>query len=122
MLAFLLCDSASTGTDGKVNLHGLFDRIVVPRDPVPRKIIFVFYKIEAEQPCTLCLRVLDPRGAEIPGPWRDSIEQPGLMQTVWSLATDLLGQAGAYALELWQESDDSKPVSLATMRLIVDQK
>jgi hypothetical protein len=31
LLAFLLCDNATRDRDGKVSLHGLFDKLIAPR-------------------------------------------------------------------------------------------
>ena len=45
MLAFLLCENATKGRDGKVTLHGLFDRIIIPRSTRDDKLFFVYYKI-----------------------------------------------------------------------------
>ena len=44
VLAFLLCENATKAADGKITLHGLFDRIVTPRAPGDAKLFFVFYK------------------------------------------------------------------------------
>ena len=123
LLAFLLCDSASRGSDGKVTLHGLFNRIIAPRTAASPRLFFVFYKIVVKQPCTVALRVIDlDRNIEVPGNWRDSIGQLGPIQSIWALTTTLFKQPGRYAFELTQESDGSKAVSLAAMLLVVDQE
>lgn len=121
LLAFLLCDHATKARDGKVTLHGLFDRIITPRTPRDVKLFYVFYKIIVKEPCTISLRVVDPLGQEIPGSWHDSLSEVGPMQTIWALTSTLFKQSGSYVLELRQEADDSEPLSLATMLLIVDQ-
>ena len=122
LLAFLLCDSASKSSDGKVTLHGLFDRIIVPRGPVKAKLFHVFYKIAIDQPCTVTLRVFDPLNGEISGNWRDRIGQPGLVQSVWALTTSLFKQAGPYGLKLSLEFNGGKILSLADMLVVVDQQ
>ncbi len=122
LLAFLLCEKATREPNGRVTLSGVFDRIIVPRSPVNPKIFFVYYKIIAEQPCTITLRVIDPLGHEIPGPWRDSIGQLGPMQSVWALITRLFKDPGQYQLELNQETDCSGVLSLATMPFLVDHE
>ncbi len=121
LLAFLLCENATADPDGKVTLHGLFDRIIVPKTPAKPKLFFVFYKVVVRQPCTLSLRVIDPFKVEISGNWRDSLAQIGPMQAIWALTSSLFKQPGPYALELRQETDDSEALSLATMLFVVDQ-
>jgi len=122
LLAFLLCEKATAGPDGKVTLHGLFDRIIVPQTPAKPKLFFVFYKVVVRQPCTLSLRVIDPFKGEICGNWRDSLTQIGPMQAIWALTSSLFRQPGPYVLELKQETDDSEALSLATMLFVVDQQ
>jgi hypothetical protein len=122
VLAFLLCEKATAGPDGKVTLHGLFDRIIVPETPAKPKLFFVFYKVVVKQPCTLSLRVIDPFQGEIPGNWRDSLTLIGPMQAIWALTSSLFKQPGPYVLELKQETDDSEALSLATMPFVVDQE
>ena len=122
LLAFLLCDSATQDSDGKVTLHGLFDRIILPQGSAPPKDFFVFYKVDVKVPCTVTLRVVDPVGNEIPGNWRDLLSQVGPMQTVWALDTSRFMQRGRYVLELRQESDDLTALSLAHMLLIVEKE
>jgi hypothetical protein len=122
LLAFLLCDSATQDSDGKVTLHGLFDRVIVPQGPAPPKDFFVYYRVDVKEPCTITLRVIDPAGNEIPGNWRDSLSQIGPMQAVWALDSSRSMQPGRYLLELRQESDDLMAVSLAHMLLIVEKK
>ncbi len=121
LLAFLLCEKATQGPEGKVTLHGLFDRIIVPGMPASPKLFFVFYKVVVKQPCTVSLRVIDSSGREIPGNWRDSLPQIGPMQAIWALTSTLFKRPGRYVLELKQETDDSEVLSLATMLFVVDQ-
>ena len=123
LLAFLLCESATKGRDGKVTLHGLFDRIITPRTPRDAKVFFVYYKIVVEEPCTIRLRVidLDRSNSEIPGNWCDSFSQLGPVQSIWALITSLFKQPGKYMLELRQEMEGSEPLSLASMLFVVDQ-
>ena len=130
-LAFLLCDRASRGEDGKVNLHGIFDQIVAPRtsqrEPIRvgrergKPIFFVFYKVVVGEPCKLELRVFDPLGDQVPGPWSDEIRDVGVMQTVWALAAHQFKQPGRYTLELREVFPDSTEVALATTELVVVQ-
>jgi|SRR5439155_14460935 len=110
VLAFLFCERASSSSDGKASLHGIFDAIVLssPRRPLVSYLgareptdFFVFYKAVVDQPCTLSLRVFDPNGGEIAGERSDPIEQPGLVQSVWVMATAFFVQSGAYKFELW---------------------
>jgi hypothetical protein len=122
VLAFLLCEKATAGPDGKVTLHGLFDRIIVPRMPAKPKLFFVFYKVVVKEPCTVSLRVIDSLGREVPGNWRDSLTQIGPMQAIWALTSSLFKQPGPYVLELRQEPDDSQALGLATMLFVVDQQ
>jgi hypothetical protein len=122
VLAFLLCEKATAGPDGKVTLHGLFDRIIVPQIPAKPKPFFVFYKVVVEEPCTVSLRVIDSLGSEVPGNWRDSLAQIGPMQATWALTSSLFKQPGPYVLELRQETDEAEPISLATMLFVVDQE
>ncbi len=121
VLAFLLCDRASKGPDGKVDLHGIFDRIVVPAPAQPR-LFHVFYKVAIDRPCTISLKVVDPPSGEIPGNWRDPIERSGLIQSVWALTTTLFKHPGSYGFELSYESDDTEPRLLVTTLLVVDQE
>ena len=121
LLAFLLCDNATRDRDGKVTLHGIFDRIIAPRSPREEKLFFIYYRVLVDEPCTITLRVVDPRGHEVPGNWRDSLTEIGPMQTVWALTSSLLKQPGPYFLELVQENGKSKPLSLAQMRLSVEE-
>jgi len=121
VLAFLLCENATRAQDGKVTLHGLFDRIIAPRPPRDVKLFFVYYRVVVEEPCTIALRVIDPQGHEVPGNWRDSLTGLGPMQTVWALSSTLFKQPGLYALELTQENNGSEQVSLAQIRLTVQE-
>jgi len=124
VLAFLLCENATRGGDGKVMLHGLFDRIIMPRTRGDVKIFFVYYKIVVNEPCAVALRVvhLDRINNEIPGPWRDSFSQLGPVQSVWALTTNLFRQPGNYGLELRQEVEGSEPLSLVSTLLVVDEE
>jgi hypothetical protein len=122
VLAFLLCDSATRDRDGKVTLHGLFDRIIAPRTLREVKLFFVYYRVVVEEACAVALRVTDPGGDEVVGNWRDSLTALGPMQTVWALSSTLFKQPGPYALELMQENGDSEPLSLAQMRLTVEER
>ena len=122
LLAFLLCDSATQDSDGKVTLHGLFDRVIVPQGPAPPKDFFVYYRVDVKEPCTITLRVIDPAGNEIPGNWRDSLSQIGPMQAVWALDTSRFMQPGRYVFELSQESDDLTVLSLAHMLLTIEKE
>ena len=113
MLAFLFCDRASI-SDGKTGLDGIFDAILVsqpvrhiaPRFGLRREPtdFFVYYKVAADRPCTLSLKVFDARNGEIAGPWMDDINQAGLVQSVWSLPVGLFEMPGTYTLELWHNS------------------
>lgn len=122
VLAFLLCERATAAPDGKVTLHGLFDRIIVPQIPAKPKLFFVFYKVVVKEPCTVSLRVIDSLGSEVPGNWRDSLAQIGPMQATWALTSSLFKQPGPYVLELRQETDEAEPISLATTLFVVDQE
>jgi hypothetical protein len=122
LLAFLLCDSATQDADGKVTLHGLFDRIILPQGSAPLKDFYVFYKVDVKEPCTVTLRVVDPEGNEIAENWRDSLSQIGPMQGVWATDSNRFMQPGPYALELRQECDDLTARSLAHMLLIVEKE
>jgi hypothetical protein len=122
LLAFLLCENATKARDGKVTLHGLFDRIIIPRNPREGRLFFVYYKVFVKEPCTIALRVVDPSGQEIPGSWRDSLSEIGPIQTIWALISDLFKQPGSYVLELRQEAADAEPLSLASMILGVEQQ
>ncbi|MGH9432656.1 MAG: DUF6941 family protein [Terriglobia bacterium] len=126
LLAFLLCDRATRGSDGKVTVHDIFDRIVLPQIPVhygDRKLFCVFYKVEALEPCVISLRVVDRQGNEVPvqgGPRHDSIEQTGLMQSLWYLVTDMFQGVGDYRFELRVEGEGSDVQPLATSILKID--
>ena len=122
LLAFLLCDSATQDSDGKVSLHGLFDRIILPQGSAPPKDFFVYYKVDVKEPCTVILRVVDPAGNEIAGSWRDPPSQIGLMQAVWALDSSRFMQPGRYLLELRQDSGDLMALPLAHMLLIVEEE
>ena len=122
LLAFLLCERATREPDGKVTLHGVFDRIIIPRSPANPKPFFVYYKIVVKQPCTIALRVTDPLRGEIEGNWRDSIVQLGPVHSIWSLSSTLFTRPGPYALELRQETDDSDVLSLASTVFVVDKE
>jgi hypothetical protein len=122
LLAFLLCESATRDSDGKVTLHGLFDRIIVPRAQAKPKLFFIYYKVVVEEPCTVLLRVIDSLGSEVPGNWRDSLAQIGPVQATWTLTSSLFKQRGPYVLELRQETEEGEPISLASMLFVVDQE
>lgn len=122
VLAFLLCENATRARDGKVTLHGLFDRIIIPQTPRDDKLFFVYYKIVAEGACTVSLRVLHSSGQEIPGNWRDSFSHLGPVQSIWALVSSLFKQPGNYVLELRQEMEGLEPLSLASMLFVVDQE
>ncbi len=107
-LALLLCDRASQGENGKVNLYGVFDRIEIPRGTAqPRggsTLFFVFYNVYLIRPCTPELSVLDPERKPVQGPRRDTIEGTGLTQTVWSLNHTDFEKGGNYRLPLFCDS------------------
>jgi hypothetical protein len=122
LLAFLLCDNATRDRDGKVTLHGIFDKIIAPRTRGHVRILFVYYRVVVEQRCAVALRVVDPEGHEVrEAIRRDSLRELGPMRTVWSLSTDFFTQRGSYVLELRQETDGSEPLTLAQMRLAVEE-
>jgi len=110
VLAFLLCDNATRDRDGKVTLHGLFDRIIIPRTPRDEKLFFIYYKIVADGACTISLRVLHSTGQEVSGNWRDSFSHNGPVQSIWALVSSLFKQPGNYVLELRQEMEGSEPL------------
>ena len=122
LLAFLLCEHATKARDGKVTLHGLFDRIMTPRTPRDVKLFYVYYKVSVKEPCMIALKVVGTSGREIVGRWRDSLSEIGPMQGIWALTSALFEHSGSYALELRQEADDSEPLSLASMILVVDEQ
>jgi len=124
LLAFLLCEKAVVSAEPgrKVTLHGLFDRIIVPRTLEEADLFFAYYKIVVDEPCTVTLRVIDPGRREIPGNWRDSIMQIGPIQGVWALDPGLLKEPGPYVLELREESVGSESHCLASTRLVVEQE
>lgn len=124
VLALLLCENATRGPDEKVTLHGLFDRIIVPRTPSSPKLFFVYYKIVVDEPCKVALRIVDASrsNSEVPGNWCDSITEIGPAQSVWALTTALLRHPGQYVLELRKEADGSEALTLATTLLSVEQE
>jgi hypothetical protein len=122
VLAFLLCDNATRDRDGKVTLHGLFDKIIAPRVRRDVTIFYVYYRVVVEEPCAITLRVIDPGGHEVcEANRRDSLPDLGPMQTVWSLSSSFFSQPGDYVLELAQEADNSELITLAQMRLTVEE-
>ncbi len=121
-MAFLLCEKASRGSDGKVTLHGLFDRMIIPRKAVFPKIFFAYYKVVVKEPCNVSLKVVDPAGREIPGPWRDALSEIGPVQGIWGLTSKFFPQPGNYALGLIQLTEGLEPVPLASTILVVDQE
>ncbi len=120
LLAFLLCAKATRSSDDKINLQGIFDRLVIADPLAVPQLFFAYYKVAADQPCTIRLRIVGPSGNEITGQWRDTITEPGLAQSAWSLTTSLFSQPGHYNLELREESAGRGEVSLATFQLAVD--
>jgi hypothetical protein len=122
VLAFLLCENATKSRDDKVTLHGLFDRIIIPRTPGLDKLFFVYYKIVADGACTVSLKIMHSSGQEIPGNWRDSFSYLGPVQSIWGLVSSLFKQPGNYVLELRQEIEGSEPLSLVSMLFVVDQE
>jgi len=122
VLAFLLCDNATRDRDGKITLHGLFDRIIAPRTRRDVMIFYVYYRVVVDEPCAIALRVIDPGGHEVcEANRRDSLPELGPMQTVWSLSSAFFSQPGDYVLELAQEADNSELRTLAKMRLAVEE-
>ena len=129
VLALLLCESWLKDEDGKVTLHGVFDRIIKPRSAKTHKPFFVYYKIVVEIPCKVSLRVNYPqRPAEFG--WHnmfkafhshDSFSEPGPVQSLWPLTTVIFQQPGKYAIELIQE-DGPQLLSLASTVVVVDQE
>jgi hypothetical protein len=122
VLAFLLCESATRDRDEKVTLHGLFDRIIIPRTPKDDKLFFVYYKVFVEGKCTVSLRVTHSCGQEISGNWRHEHSHLGPIQAVWLLAASLFRQPGRYELELREESEDAEALSLANTQLVVNRQ
>jgi hypothetical protein len=121
VLAFLLCDNATRDRDGKITLHGLFDRIIAPKTRNEVRLFYAYYRVVVEEPCVVFMKVAGPEGYEVPGNWRDSLTGSGPMQTVWALSSDLFKMQGSYALELRQEAGDSESLTLAQMRLTVEE-
>jgi len=136
VLAFLLCDKTTVDPQGRVTLHALFDGIVISPPSTTRRRspftshknaegFYVFYKIVADQPCRIALKVLNPTGVEIPGNWRDSInpQGPSVWQAIWGLSASLFQVPGQYQLDLIQEIDYPMPrsFSLASTPLVVVQ-
>ena len=122
VLAFLLCEKATRAQDGKVSLHGLFDRLIMPRNRTDVKTFFVYYRVVVVEPCTVTLKVTDPHGNKIPKDyWRDSLTEIGPIQTIWPLNSNLFEHRGRYKLELMQENEDSEMLSLGEMRLNVEE-
>jgi len=123
---FLLCESAcvSREPDNRVSLHHLFDRIILPRTPerTDITIVWAYYKIVADAPCTVALRVTDPRQREVPGNRRHSIEQGGRVRGVWALDTGLFTEPGQYLLELQEVTHVSQPNCLASIPLVVEKE
>jgi hypothetical protein len=124
LLAFLLCENATLNhSDGKVTLHGVFDRMIIPKARALPKLFFVYYKIVVvQQPCTIVLKLTDPAGGEVKGNWRDTIEQTGPVHSIWALIDDLFTIPGTYALDLMQEAGGSDKLSLASMVFVVEQQ
>jgi hypothetical protein len=124
LLAFLLCEKATVAAEPgrKVTLHRLFDRIIVPPTPEEPELFFAYYKIIVDEPCTVTLRVIDPRQREIRGNWRDSITQVGPVQSIWALHTGLFEVPGSYLLELRQEVEGSEALSLVSMVFVVERQ
>ena len=122
VLAFLLCESATKGRDGKVSLHGLFDRIILQRSPRDDKLFFVYYKIVVDGACTVSLKIIHSSGHEIQGNWHDSFSFVGPVQSIWALVSSLFKVPGNYVLELRQEVEGLEPLSLASMLFVVDQE
>jgi len=123
VLALLLCEKATRDPDGKVALHGLFDRIIKPRTFREEKLFYVYYKIVVEEPCEVALKVVHAEEPyrEIQGHWRDSFSQPGPIQSIWALSTKFFKEPGYYALALMQATEGSEPVELASTVMAVDQ-
>jgi hypothetical protein len=124
VMAFLLCENAIRNRDGKVSLHCVFDRIIMPRGPKSDKLFFVYYKIVVQEPCEVTLRVTRPFHPEIPKDmnWRDSLSHLGPVQGIWALSTGLLSQPGTYGFELMQVTEHSELLSLASTVLVVDEE
>ena len=131
-LALLLCDGASRAANGKINLHGIFDRIQIGVDPArpdwvvakekpahlnnPTPLFFVFYKVAVTEPCTLQLAVENPAGSPVRGEWRDEISDPGLIQTVWCLNLKDFAAAGTYTFRLVSENQTLLETALEVTR------
>ena len=111
LLAFLVCDRVTRDSDGKVTVHDIFDRIVLPQFPIPpvmNKIFCAYYKVDVLEPCVVSLCVIDPRGNPVPkGCWGDPIQQRGLAQSLWSLSHSLFTAPGIYTLQFNQRDDIS---------------
>jgi len=122
LLAFLLCEKATAGPDGKVTLQGLFDRIIIPKTPTTSKLIFVFYKVVVKQPCIVSLKVVDSTGRDIRGNWRDVLSEIGPTQAVWALSSKLFRLPGPHVLELKQEAEGAETIPLSSTVLYVDQQ
>ncbi|HEV2379746.1 MAG TPA: hypothetical protein VG206_08095 [Terriglobia bacterium] len=125
LLAFLVCRKATIDQNGRVTLHELADGLIIPssesslhRLPGPyrrrEQVFFAFYKIIADTPGTVTLRVLTPSDEALPETWSDPISpligQQSTWQSLWALGTDLFHESGRYTLELWY-SNVSVPVA-----------
>jgi hypothetical protein len=130
LLAFLVCAKASVDESGRLTLHELFDGLAIQRSGSFRpqfpkwRVFFVFYKVIADTPCTVMLRVAKPSGEEIPGDWSHSITaavgEPSTWQSLWALSTDPFQEPGLYQLELlYSHGGQSTRYVLASTHLLV---
>jgi hypothetical protein len=84
---FLVCEITTKDANGKVAPHGLFDRILMPRNSKYPSLFIVYNKLMVEQPCTIRSKMTDPLSTEIGGNWRDS-RRDSLGEN-WSNSVDL---------------------------------
>ena len=120
--AFLLCEKASLSPERKITLQNLFHRMILPANPNKADLIFAYYKVVAGEPCTIVLRLIDPRQEQVRGNWRHSIEQVGPVQGVWALDTGLFKELGQYTVELQEETQGSRSDSLVSIPLVVERE
>jgi hypothetical protein len=63
--AFLCCDWVNTTENGKANLIGIFDRLLVSGVPTSSPSFFLYARIALAAPVPIAVRILGPSGEEV---------------------------------------------------------
>ena len=117
--AFVLCDWANQTGDGKTNLIGIFDRILVSALPTPSPSFFVYARVLRGPVGELTITIIDPSNNEVGSigtEWEKPFgpDEPGFVSFIGRMRFQV-EQAGVFRFRAHSEARQ-----LAEMPLVVE--